>query len=462
MNIVVCIRRGADGEISPFDASAYEMALRIKGAEITLLSMGPEGTSELLLRLSRLGASRAVLLSDKAFAGADTLATAYALSEMLKKLAPDLVFCGRQTLIGDTAQVPPMIAAMLGADFSGGVMSIGKVSDGHIEVNGRDETAHTLTFPAVLAFEKCASPRLPSIRSRVGELSIISASELGCDPERTGLKGSPTRVVESRENDTGRRKCRFIQKEELFSVIEASLKKSDTGAEVHVESKNKLKRVLVFGGGCLEYAAGIGEKVISLPICDPSSVERLISENDPDAVLFPATQDGRTLASTVAANMNLGLCADCTALSTDGKELYMIRPARGGSVMAKIKSLTRPAMATVRVTSEKISDIAVGIGFGARGSIDKAKALAKKLGAEITASRKAVDSDLLPYSCQVGLTGKNISPKVYIAVGISGAVHHTVGIRRVGTVIAVNPDKSAPIFDFADYGILENIESFEL
>lgn len=112
MNVVVCVRQGLDGEISPFDASAYEAALRLKDAEVTLLSMGPLSAKDFLLRLTRLGAKRAILLSDKAFAGADTLATAYTLSLAIEKLNPDLIFCGRQTLIGDAGQTGPMLAVL--------------------------------------------------------------------------------------------------------------------------------------------------------------------------------------------------------------------------------------------------------------------------------------------------------------------------------------------------------------
>ena len=102
MKIVVCIRQGLDGEISPFDASAYEAALRFNDAEVVLLSMASLSSKDFLLNLTRLGAKKAVLLNDKAFAGADTLATAYTLSLAIKKLAPEIVICGRQTLIGDT------------------------------------------------------------------------------------------------------------------------------------------------------------------------------------------------------------------------------------------------------------------------------------------------------------------------------------------------------------------------
>ena len=124
MRIVVCIRQGLDGEIGPFDACAYEAALRLDGAEIILLSMGPPNAGELLTKLTRLGAGRAILLSDSAFAGADTLATAYTLSLAIKKLSPDVVLCGRQTLIGDTAQTGPSLSVAAGLSLITNVMKI--------------------------------------------------------------------------------------------------------------------------------------------------------------------------------------------------------------------------------------------------------------------------------------------------------------------------------------------------
>ena len=124
MRIVVCVRQGLDGEINPFDACAYEEALRVPNAEVILLSMGPESAKDFLLRLTRLGAKKAILLSDKAFAGADTIATAYTLSLSVKKLSPDLVFCGRQTLIGDTAQTGPMLSVYADMSLITNVMEI--------------------------------------------------------------------------------------------------------------------------------------------------------------------------------------------------------------------------------------------------------------------------------------------------------------------------------------------------
>ena len=124
MKIVVCIRQSADGEINPFDASAYETALRIGGAEITLLSMGPEKTADFLENLTRLGAKEAVLLTDKAFAGADTLATSYTLSLGIKRLKPDLIICGRQSVDGDTGQVGPSLSVNTGYSLLTNIMSV--------------------------------------------------------------------------------------------------------------------------------------------------------------------------------------------------------------------------------------------------------------------------------------------------------------------------------------------------
>lgn len=132
----------------------------------------------------------------------------------------------------------------------------------------------------------------------------------------------------------------------------------------------------------------------------------------------------------------------------------MIRPALSGSVIAKIKSQTTPAMATVRTESGSVRDVIVGMGMGVKDSIEDVRAFAERYDAELCASRLLVDNGYATYDMQVGLTGKTVSPPVYIAIGISGAVHHIAGMQRAGTVIAINPDKNAPIFDYADFGIV--------
>ncbi len=177
-------------------------------------------------------------------------------------------------------------------------------------------------------------------------------------------------------------------------------------------------------------------------------------KHQPDVILWNTDLWGRKNAPIVASLLQTGLCADCTALETDGEKLYMYRPACSGNIIAKIECRTKLQMATVRTASE-FSDIIIAGGKGIADKIDKFKAFAEKYNATLGASRGLVDMGKMPHSAQVGLTGKNVGPKIYIAIGISGAVHHTCAIENADVVIAINPDKDARIFGYADYGITE-------
>ena len=456
MKIAVCIRQGLDGEINPFDASAYEEALKIPDAEITLVSMGAMSAKEFLYNLTRLGASRAVLLSDKAFAGADTIATAYTLSLALKKLSPDIVFCGRQTLVGDTAQTGPMLSVYLGYSLITNVMGIEDISDERIVCKTREEGICEAAIPALITVERISNLRLPRLRSKLGQIEVWDAETIGADRAKTGLSGSPTRVVKTFENESGRRKCKFISISELDSAIEAGLSKNRKKIDTGATSSEKMASVVIVGEAPRPFAESVSDNITVLDFDTPEALAGRIAEINPGAVIWGSDTKSKRLAASVAALLGLGLCADCTSLEVSSGELMMYRPALSGSIIAKIRSITSPAMATVRTESTS-SDIVVGIGYGAKDNLEGARALAKRLGALCACTRKMVDNGFMHYDEQVGLTGKTVSPPVYIAVGISGAVHHIVGMQRAGTVIAINPDKNAPIFDYADYGILDSI-----
>jgi len=458
MRIVVCIRQDGDGEISPFDACAYECALRIPNTEVILLSMGPPQTAELLTRLTRLGAKRAILLSDPAFAGADTLATARTLSLAIRRLKPELILCGRQTLIGDTAQTGPMLSYFAGTSLITNVMSIDSVGE-RVSCTTRDGV-RTAELPALLTVERICTLRFPSIFSKAGEVEILDAAQLGADPAQCGLVGSPTRVIRTYENQSGRRRCSFIRPQELADVI-ARVRAEHAPPAGRPKSEVRLSRVFVIGEEPLAFAASVSDDITVVPRTDEETIAALIAAQRPNAVLWPSDAWSKACAARVSARLGLGLCADCTALETDGEQLIMIRPALSGSIIARIVSRTVPAMATVR-TAQKSGEIIVAAGFGVRDQLDAVRRFAASLGAEFAASRKLVDSGLLPYGMQIGLTGRSVSPPLYIAVGISGAVHHTVGMERAGTVIAVNPDRGAPIFNYADYGIIADFTELPL
>ena len=448
MRIVVCVRQGIDGDLNPFDASAYECALSVPNSEVTLLSMGPLSVADLLRRLTRLGASRAVLLSDSAFAGADTLATAYTLSQAIGKLAPDLIFCGRQTLVGDTGQTGPMLAQMVGMSYVPEILS--PCGDEWQTRNGKIKVEP----PALLAVEKEAVLRLPSLRSREVLPEIWDVKILDADPSRCGLNGSPTRVLQTFENLSGRRKCRWIlpeQLDEVLSVAESKEPFRETVSQLRAEES--LASVICVGKSALQDAKTVCPDPIVVPVQDVKSLAEFLRQKNPDAVLFGNDTKSKELAARIAVILQTGLCADCTALACEEGRLVMYRPASSGRLIAKVGTQRKPAMATMKNRWGTQGLLTVAAGYGVRRVLPEVMQFAEQLQADFAVSRKLVDQGYAPYHMQVGLTGKTVCPRVYLAIGISGAIHHIVGMDRSGTVIAVNPDPEAPIFQYADYGI---------
>jgi len=231
---------------------------------------------------------------------------------------------------------------------------------------------------------------------------------------------------------------------------------------------------------------------------------KLVFEYKPEIILCGATVIGRSLVSRVAVKIDAGLTADCTGLDIDEKErlLLQTRPAFGGNIMATIITPNhRPQMATVRhkVMKEAVihkahkaevirksyaedvmrsrttlldiveeieetvnlaeADIIVsgGRGIGAPENFGIIKELAKVLNGAVGASRATVDADWIPYSHQVGQTGKTVCPKLYIACGISGQIQHLIGMQSSKIIVAINKDPDAPIFKIATYGIVGDV-----
>lgn len=204
------IRDGKQSVVNPFDAAALECALAIKdsmGAAIQVLSMGIPDTARLLRDAIARGASTATLLSDRAFAGADTLATSYALSLALGEdgKTPDIVLCGKMAVDGDTAQIGPELAGIMGAPCVTSVTSIQEVTPEHIVVvHDTDDGTETLQMPlpCVLTVTKdIAELRMPSIAgvraAQDAEVCVLNAEQAHADKTRCGLDGSPTQVVRS-------------------------------------------------------------------------------------------------------------------------------------------------------------------------------------------------------------------------------------------------------------------------
>ena len=201
------IRDGVPSIINPYDLYAIEEALRLRekhGGRVTAVTMGPPQAAEALKEAVSLGVDDVVLLSDRAFAGADTWATSYALSQGIRKIgAFDLVIAGKQAIDGDTAQVGPETADMLGIPFVAYIRKIEKVEGGTMVAERLMDEGYDIvetSLPAVITVVKeINTPRLPSLKGKMKAKSLQvkpwTAADIGADPDRIGLKGSPTQVV---------------------------------------------------------------------------------------------------------------------------------------------------------------------------------------------------------------------------------------------------------------------------
>jgi electron transfer flavoprotein beta subunit len=201
------IREGVEAIINPFYSYAVEEGLRIKDrteGKVTVLSMGIPTVADMLKETIALGVDDTILLSDRAFAGSDTLATAYALSMGIRKIGLyDLIICGKQAIDGDTAQVGPSLAEKLGIPHTTYVRKIEEIRKGYLRCQRMTEDGYEvieMTLPAVISVVKeINEPRMPSLkgmmRSKKAVVQVWTADDIGAEKALCGLKGSPTQVV---------------------------------------------------------------------------------------------------------------------------------------------------------------------------------------------------------------------------------------------------------------------------
>lgn len=275
--------------------------------------------------------------------------------------------------------------------------------------------------------------------------------------------------------------CAVVVGKEVEAAIQAS---NEYGAD----------KIYVVQGDEYEHYSADGYGHVFLELC---------GKYHPNTILVGATVNGRDLGSKIAVSLRTGLTADCTALSVeeDTGNVVWERPAFGGNLYAQILcSETRPQMGTVRpgafkkavpdpenkaeIIREEIhadqirtkvidfikaceddgisladADVVVSGGRGMKNAENFAllSQLADLLGGTVGCSRAAVDSGWMPQAKQVGQTGSTVSPRLYIACGISGAVQHVAGMSESGTIVAINKDASAPIFEVADYCLVGDL-----
>ena len=563
-------REGVRSEVSAFDIRALLKAAELRdthGGEVVAMTMGPPQADEALRHCLALGADRGVHITDRAFAGSDTLATARTLALALKREGYDLILCGRHSTDAETGQVGPEVAEILDIPQITGARTLtvtGQTLTAERETDSGFETVEC-ALPALLsATEDLAPERFPKKAEREAAkekpIEAVTASDLSDDLSIFGASGSPTWVesVETVEDNRDKRVLEGELPDQINSLVQFLLERGVFGKWADEEEAasggsqartpgdgkavwvvaetlgNSLRPVTLellgkatelagkYGGpiGVLLIGRGVDQHAATLTVhgadvvyqadharFSPYSTEvytellsRAIREHQPGVVLLGSTAIGRDLAPRVAARLALGLTGDCVDLDVnDQGQLLQYKPAFGGNIVAPILSKTSPEMATVRpgmlkkakanparqtriemlwpddATQSRVrvvsqtgedagkaaaldsADISIGVGKGIQGpeNLPIIEQLAEALGgAPLAATRDIVDMGWLPRQHQVGLTGRAISPKLYFAIGIRGAFEHTVGVRRAGTIVAINKNQKAPIFQNADIGII--------
>ena len=565
-------REGVPSEVSSFDVRGLLKALELRdehGGEVVALTMGPPQAEEALRYCLALGADRAVHLTDRAFAGADTLATARTLALACEREGYDLILCGRHSTDAETGQVGPEIAELLDIPQVTGVAALTLDADGKtLRVERETDSGFdTLECPLpalVSATEDLVPERFPRKAERQAAqekpVETVTAGDLSADLAQFGAAGSPT-WVESVQTVEDSRDSRVLEgelSEQIETLVQALLARGlfgtwtddgdadekkvrsadpEPGKAVWVvaETLGDTLRPVSFEllGKAVELSAQYGGEVGAVlighsldshitPLAEHGAdvvyqaedarlagydtdlyaalLSRAVQEHKPQVVLLGSTAIGRDLAPRVAARLGLGLTGDCVDLEVDKQgRLLQLKPAFGGNIVAPILSKTTPAMATVRpgmlspsqpvagrqarverLTLEAdvhsrvqlvsqtgadaakaaaldAADIAIGVGKGIGGpeNLPVIEQLAAVLGgAPLASTRDISDLGWLPRQHQVGITGRAIAPKLYFAIGIRGAFEHMVGLRKAGTIVAINIKAKAPIFKTTDFGIV--------
>ena len=570
------IREGVPSEINPFDLLGLVRAAQLKAGpddQVVAISMGPPQATEGLVQCLALSADRAVLVTDRALAGSDTLATARALALALGREEPDLIICGRNSADAETGQVGPEIAELMGIPHIGPVRKLDFQADSRTILAERvtDEGYQVIqsALPALVCVTEGIAPETYPGRDELAAakkkpVEEVSCAQLSSDISQFGISGSPTWVqdirlvepdrlavvIEGESPNVAAEQVAGLLRDRLAALESTSgSQTSPTLAGVpperYPDSKEKsiwvvaetsqagLRRVtlemlgkarelssftrsevaaVLFGPPqeqlINELAAYGADRVLTLdntalgPVYGSRVAHALgaaIHHARPYAVLFASTADGRDLASRIAARLGLGLTGDAIGLEVDEEgRLVQLKPALGGNVIAPILSKTLPNLATMRpglltpidpdprtgasvesihapdfqgrditVVEEHIQQdlgaitlaqasvvMGVGMGIGGPESLPQVQDLAAAIGATLATSRNVVHAGWLPHQIQVGISGRTIAPKVYLAVGIRGAFNHTVGIQKAGVILAVNQNRRAAIFKAADFGIV--------
>jgi electron transfer flavoprotein alpha subunit len=546
------VREGLDLEMNAYCRRAVSKGVewaRESGGSCMVFTLGPPSAADVLREAIAWGADRGVHLCDPAFAGSDTLATARALAAALGREGEfDLILVGRNSLDGDTGQVGPEIAQLLGLPFVTGVRHIGIDGDGlsvsveYDDGSGEIEVAlPVLVSVAERLCEPCKVPPAGRAAVPAERMQIVTAAALGEGP--WGQDGSPTRVGRTRpmrheragkvlggppaaqaaeavallaargalspvmaddapEPADGRPNAPVLGPPGLIAVLvepdrpqmaaellgTATRLAATTGRRVHALAFEGEDAALLgaygadavtrFGGNPVaeDVATSLAEWTVGFPVW---------------AIIGPSTAFGREVLGRLAAALGGGLVGDAIGVEIVAGELVAAKPAFSGALVAditctsevslvsirpgvlpvppprqlapEVASWTMAPRSRVRVVSTRRdddvevlarADVVIGVGAALQpDEYEELAPLAALLGAEMAATRRVTDKGWAPRARQIGITGRSIAPRLYVAVGLSGKFNHMVGVRAAGTIVAINRDPEALVFAGCDIGL---------
>src|SRR5579884_1316342 len=355
-----------------------------------------------------------------------------------------------------------------------------------------------------------------AVAALIGELEARGLLDTNHEP-RAGEKPEPNAAPRRQGEPQPGRAVWVVAEHTHHGLRRVTLELLGKGNDLAAALRGELAALLIGGPGVVAHAATLAaygaERVY---VAEDAALERYSTEGytavvaeaikkyHPAVVLLGSTADGRDLAPRVAARLNLGLTGDCIDLSIDGQQrLVQYKPAFGGSIISPILSNTVPAMATLRpgmlhaaipdasrepvierLPTENIAArirtrslglefqdtgvaelesahtvIGVGMGLGGPENYEPVYQLARLLDAAVGATRNVADQGWLPKQKQIGLTGRAVSPRLYIALGIRGAAEHIAGIRKAGFIVSINKNKRAAIFRHSDIGVVGDVHT---
>jgi len=486
-------REGVPLELNPFDRFAVQHAVALReqaGGEVVALTMGPPQSEEALRETLELGADRAILLSDRVFAVADTLGTSRTLALALRKEGFDLVLCGKKTIDSETWQVPPEVAAFLGVPHVTNAIAL---QAGLRLTRTTDEANEVWDVPAPALVSVAAPPDGAVQRGTATTLTTWGALDLVDEvyeyDKRFGQTGSPTRVLAVRDVTPERTQFRAASVDEAVAKVQELLAERpapvqpwekpghiaeqpgthyDCWALIETRDGDPTRPSLELLARARQLAGKLGGKTIALVLTplredlgrhgaeivhrvehdgsDADALRSVLERHKPHVLLIPATAWGRDVGPRAAGELELGMTGDCVGVDiAKAGRLLQQKPAYGGNIVSVIMGATTPQLATVRPRMYEPLEPrdAQADERTERVDLPKPRLTLVERRPHDTPGWTIEEADTVvvrgdePPHLRVGLLGRTVAPRLLVAVGLEGTVEELSGFVKAAVVVSV-------------------------